>query len=126
MGCLLLCEDGSEERFYGCIIDVDAHETLRLLGEEATNEERKMFEAFNYVYSDVFLHNDKSQMPRNRTTWSALNFLGTKDNKVCLTYWLNVLQSPSSRHAAIEKIKNVENNKSFSANHFFLPQIIPV
>ncbi|XP_052620626.1 uncharacterized protein LOC111891255 isoform X1 [Lactuca sativa] len=92
-GCLLLCEDGSKERFYGCIIDANAHETLRLLGEEATNEERKIFGAFNYVYSDVFLHNDESLMPPNRKTWSALNFLGTKDNKVCLTYWLNVLQN---------------------------------
>ncbi|KAL7597140.1 hypothetical protein Lser_V15G29409 [Lactuca serriola] len=92
-GCLLLCEDGSEERFGGCIIDADTHQTLRLLGEEATNEERRIFGAFNYVYSDVFLHNDRSLMPRNRTTWSALNFLGTKDNKVCLTYWLNVLQN---------------------------------
>ncbi|KAL7595123.1 hypothetical protein Lser_V15G29413 [Lactuca serriola] len=50
MCCLLLCEDGSEERFYGCIIDADTHETLRLLGEEATNEERRIFGAFSYVY----------------------------------------------------------------------------
>ncbi|XP_059653240.1 uncharacterized protein LOC132300240 isoform X2 [Cornus florida] len=32
-------------------------------------------------------------MPKNPATWSALNFLGTMDNKVCVTYWLNVLQN---------------------------------
>ncbi|KAI7991719.1 hypothetical protein LOK49_LG12G02983 [Camellia lanceoleosa] len=42
--------------------------------------------------SDVFLHRDKNLMPKNPAAWSAWNFLGTMDNKVCVTYWLNVLQ----------------------------------
>ncbi|KAF8015942.1 hypothetical protein BT93_H1476 [Corymbia citriodora subsp. variegata] len=32
-------------------------------------------------------------MPKNPAAWSALNFLGSTENKVCLTYWLNVLQN---------------------------------
>ncbi|KAL5990383.1 hypothetical protein ACLOJK_011283 [Asimina triloba] len=43
--------------------------------------------------SDIFLHRDKAFMPQNSSAWSAWNFLGTTDNKVCLTYWLNVLQN---------------------------------
>ncbi|KAF6174921.1 hypothetical protein GIB67_026409, partial [Kingdonia uniflora] len=31
-------------------------------------------------------------MPKNATTWSAWNFLGATDKKVCLTYWLNIVQ----------------------------------
>ncbi|XP_057423924.1 uncharacterized protein LOC130717628 isoform X2 [Lotus japonicus] len=27
------------------------------------------------------------------TAWSAWNFLGSKDNKICVTYWLNILQN---------------------------------
>ncbi|XP_072084848.1 uncharacterized protein [Arachis hypogaea] len=27
------------------------------------------------------------------TAWSAWNFLGCKDNRVCVTYWLNILQN---------------------------------
>ncbi|XP_071726328.1 uncharacterized protein [Rutidosis leptorrhynchoides] len=92
-GCLIVCEDGSQEKYSGCIIDVDAPDTLRMLGEQATYEEKRILGAFNYVYSDVYLHRDVSLMPRNQTTWSALNFVGTGDNKVCLTYWLNVLQN---------------------------------
>lgn len=44
------------------------------------------------VGSDIFLHRDKDLMPQNPAAWSAWNFLGSTDNKVCLTYWLNVLQ----------------------------------
>nr|XP_043634073.1 uncharacterized protein LOC122605221 isoform X2 [Erigeron canadensis] len=92
-GCLVVCEDGSEERYSGCIIATHAPDTLMMLGEEATHEETRILGSFNYVYSDIFLHRDKSLMPRNTSAWSAWNFLGTVDNKACLTYWLNVLQN---------------------------------
>ncbi|KAI7730769.1 hypothetical protein M8C21_008056 [Ambrosia artemisiifolia] len=97
-GCLIVCEDGSEERFSGCIIATHAPDTLRILGEEATYEEKRILGSFNYVYSDIFLHRDKSLMPRNPSAWSAWNFLGTVDNRVCLTYWLNVLQNIDDRN----------------------------
>ncbi|PWA66253.1 hypothetical protein CTI12_AA328320 [Artemisia annua] len=92
-GCLVSCEDGSQEKYSGCILDTDAPDTLRILGEQATYEEKRIFGAFNYVYNDIFLHHDRNLMPRNQTAWSALNFVGTNDNKLCLTYWLNVMQN---------------------------------
>lgn len=36
-------------------------------------------------------------MPKNPAAWSAWNFLGSTDNKVCLTYWLNILQNLDER-----------------------------
>ncbi|GKD42099.1 cyclopropane-fatty-acyl-phospholipid synthase, partial [Tanacetum coccineum] len=92
-GCLITCEDGSEERFSGCILATHAPDTLKMLGEQATHDETRILGSFNYVYSDIFLHRDKSLMPKNPSAWSSWNFLGTVDNKACLTYWLNVLQN---------------------------------
>ncbi|KAL4591009.1 hypothetical protein LXL04_003957 [Taraxacum kok-saghyz] len=92
-GCLVLCEDGSQETYSECIMATHAPETLKMLGEQATHDERRILGSFNYVYSDIFLHRDKSLMPQNPSAWSAWNFLGTVDNRVCLTYWLNVLQN---------------------------------
>nr|KAJ0202119.1 hypothetical protein LSAT_V11C600323370 [Lactuca sativa] len=92
-GCEVVCKDGSRETYSDCIMATHAPETLKMLGEEATHEERRILGAFNYVYSDIFLHRDKSLMPQNPSAWSSWNFLGTVDNKVCLTYWLNVLQN---------------------------------
>nr|GEU95840.1 cyclopropane-fatty-acyl-phospholipid synthase [Tanacetum cinerariifolium] len=92
-GCLITCEDGTEERYSGCILATHAPDTLKMLGKQATHDETRVLGSFNYVYSDIFLHRDKSLMPKNPSAWSSWNFLGTVDNKACLTYWLNVLQN---------------------------------
>ncbi|GLU08230.1 hypothetical protein SLE2022_251540 [Rubroshorea leprosula] len=92
-GCTVLCVDGSKERFAGCIMAVHAPDALRLLGNEVTYEESRILGSFQYAYSDVFLHRDTNLMPKNRAAWSACNFLGSTETKVCLTYLLNVLQN---------------------------------
>ncbi|XP_031282306.1 uncharacterized protein LOC116140870 [Pistacia vera] len=92
-GCTVVCGDGSEEMYNGCIMAVHAPDALRILGSQATFDESRILGAFQYVYSDIFLHRDKSFMPQNPAAWSAWNFLGSTDSKVCLTYWLNVLQN---------------------------------
>ncbi|CAO2832203.1 unnamed protein product [Amaranthus hypochondriacus] len=94
-GCTVSCIDGSNHEYDGCIIASHAPDAIRILGKEATYEEISILGAFKYVYSDIFLHHDKSFMPRNPAAWSAWNFLGSTDSKVCLTYWLNVLQNLS-------------------------------
>ncbi|CAL5347478.1 hypothetical protein CsSME_00033801 [Camellia sinensis var. sinensis] len=92
-GCLITCEDGSQETYNGCIMAIHAPDALKILGKQATYDEMRILGAFQFVYSDVFLHRDKNLMPKNPAAWSAWNFLGTMDNKVCVTYWLNVLQN---------------------------------
>ncbi|PON33810.1 S-adenosyl-L-methionine-dependent methyltransferase [Parasponia andersonii] len=92
-GCIVHSEDGSKEVYNGCILAVHAPDAVRLLGDQATPDERRVLGAFQYVYSDIYLHRDKSLMPQNPAAWSAWNFLGSRDNRVCLTYWLNVLQN---------------------------------
>ncbi|KAK6265616.1 hypothetical protein QUC31_016453 [Theobroma cacao] len=92
-GCTVLCGDDSQETYEGCVMAVHAPDALRLLGNQATYDELRVLGAFQYVYSDIFLHRDKNLMPKNPAAWSAWNFLGSTDKKVCLTYWLNVLQN---------------------------------
>ncbi|GKC44175.1 hypothetical protein Tco_1061897 [Tanacetum coccineum] len=72
-GCLVMCEDGYEERYSGCIIAAHAPDTPRMLVKQATYDEQRILGSFNYVYSDIFLHHDKSLMPKNSTAWSAWN-----------------------------------------------------
>lgn len=92
-GCLVTCDDGSKELFDGCILAVHAPDAIQILGDEATFDEKRVLGAFQYVYSDIYLHRDTKFMPQKEEAWSAWNFLGAKDDKVCLTYWLNVLQN---------------------------------
>lgn len=92
-GCVVECGDGLQEIYHSCIMALHAPDALHLLGNQATFDELRVLGAFQYVYSDIFLHRDKNLMPKNPASWSAWNFLGSKDNKVCLTYWLNILQN---------------------------------
>ncbi|KAL3634448.1 hypothetical protein CASFOL_021502 [Castilleja foliolosa] len=94
-GCSIICKDGSEDTYDQCIIAAHAPDALNMLGNQATFDELRILGAFQYVYSDVYLHRDKKFMPQNTAAWSAWNFLGTINKKVCLTYWLNVLQNIS-------------------------------
>jgi cyclopropane-fatty-acyl-phospholipid synthase len=49
-GCIVYCKDGSEEKYDGCILAVHAPDALRLLGDEATYDERRIIGAFQYTY----------------------------------------------------------------------------
>ncbi|KAG6393072.1 hypothetical protein SASPL_147302 [Salvia splendens] len=92
-GCVVRTKDGSEEAYDGCIIGAHAPDALKMLGEQATFDERRILGAFQYAYSDIYLHRDISLMPKNPAAWSAWNFLGSINDKVCVTYWLNILQN---------------------------------
>ncbi|KAL3642073.1 hypothetical protein CASFOL_012888 [Castilleja foliolosa] len=94
-GCSISCIDGSEDTYDECIIAAHAPDAIKMLGKHATFDELRILGAFQYAYSDVYLHRDKKFMPLNTAAWSAWNFLGTINKKVCVTYWLNILQNIS-------------------------------
>ncbi|TMW87173.1 hypothetical protein EJD97_020330 [Solanum chilense] len=92
-GCTIACTDGATEVYDGCIIAAHAPDTLKMLGEEATYDETRILGAFHYIYSDIFLHRDKTFLPHNPEAWSACNFLGTMNDRSCVTYSLNIMQN---------------------------------
>ncbi|PIN01622.1 Cyclopropane-fatty-acyl-phospholipid synthase [Handroanthus impetiginosus] len=93
--CVVTCKNGLEEVYDGCIIAANAPNALKILGKQATFNESRIFGAFQYAYSDIFLHHDNNLMPKNPAAWSSVNFLGTIDNEVYITYWLNTIQNIS-------------------------------
>ncbi|GFP83401.1 probable fatty acid methyltransferase [Phtheirospermum japonicum] len=94
-GCTITCKDGSEEVYDDCIIAAHPPDALRMLGNQVTSDEARILGAFQYAHSDIYLHHDNNLMPKNRAAWSSWNFLGTNNNKVFITYWLNALQNIS-------------------------------
>ncbi|XP_057809684.1 uncharacterized protein LOC131024192 isoform X2 [Salvia miltiorrhiza] len=92
MGCTITCKDGLEEAYDKCIIAAHAPDALKILGTQATYDELRILGAFQYSYSDIFLHHDDNQMPKIRGAWGSRNFLGTTNDKACITYWLNNVQ----------------------------------
>ncbi|XP_049931110.1 uncharacterized protein LOC116267227 isoform X2 [Nymphaea colorata] len=92
-GCSIMTETDTSDTYDGCIMAAHAPDALKILGQDATFDETRVLGAFQYVDSDIYLHHDDSLMPKNPTAWAAWNFLGVKGKRICLTYWLNVVQS---------------------------------
>ena len=68
-----------------------ADQSLNMI-ENSTIEEKKILDGFQYVSNLAVLHKDVSLMPKRKLTWSSWNSV-SKDNKTCITYWLNKLQN---------------------------------
>ncbi len=83
---------GRIERYDQVVIACHADQALRLL-EDPSAEETRILGAFRYTPNRAVLHTDVALMPRRRATWSAWNYLGTRDGGGSVTYWMNALQS---------------------------------
>ncbi|KAL5767422.1 hypothetical protein ACOSQ2_014205 [Xanthoceras sorbifolium] len=78
-GFTVVSKDGSQEMYSGCIMAVHAPDALKMLGSQATFDEKRVLGAFQYANIDIFLHRDKKFMPQDRAVWSACNFVGNAD-----------------------------------------------
>lgn len=85
--------------FDDVIMACHSDQSLELLGDSVGDKTQNALRSVRYQPNDVYLHTDKSLMPKNRATWASWNCLkgtrGTSDNSksVCVTYWVNLLQN---------------------------------
>ncbi len=68
-----------------------ADQSLKMI-DDPTKEEKEILTKFSYVSNNAYLHLDKNLMPQRKSAWSSWNSI-TKENKTCVTYWLNKLQN---------------------------------
>jgi predicted NAD/FAD-binding protein len=86
---------GERRRFDHVVIATHADQALGML-DDADSAERRLLSAFRYERNLAILHSDSRLMPRTRRAWSSWNFLGEGKegaSRVCVTYWMNRLQS---------------------------------
>lgn len=77
------------------IIATHADQALRLLDQPTTLEADHLGK-FDYQTNRAVLHRDPRWMPRRKQVWSSWNYLKKDDgfeSELCLTYWMNRLQS---------------------------------
>ena len=88
---------GTTETFDQVVFATHADVALSILGDAATDEERRILSAFRYDANEVVLHTDPAAMPRRRRVWSAWNGIErTGDDgsrPVSVSYWMNRLQN---------------------------------
>ncbi len=104
------------------ILATHADQSLKLL-DRPSLEERKVLEKFKYVSNVAYLHTDEDLMPKRKTAWSSWNSI-SKNNKTCVTYWLNNLQNLKSEinyFLTLNPVYDVKESKLISKVHFTHP-----
>ncbi|GAB5471220.1 MAG: NAD(P)/FAD-dependent oxidoreductase [Rhodospirillales bacterium] len=100
LGVSVIDAQGHRDRFDQVVLACHADSARTLLAEGATARERQVLSAFRYSDNQAFLHGDTALMPRRRRVWSSWNYLaGQQDDRqaLCVTYWMNRLQSLDPR-----------------------------
>jgi uncharacterized protein len=80
--------------FFACHSD----QALAMLGDDASPIEREILGAIPYQENSVYLHYDRSLLPKRKLAWAAWNYHITPKpvNKVQVTYNMNILQNITS------------------------------
>ncbi|KAJ3394276.1 hypothetical protein HDU84_009031 [Entophlyctis sp. JEL0112] len=88
---------GTEEVFDHVIIATHTDEALEILGDDATDDEKRILGGIEFLNNRAVLHRDKKLMPKRRLAWASWNYLTEISNEtdsqtMCLTYWMDNLQ----------------------------------
>lgn len=94
-GPIVTDSTGRSEHYDHVVMAAHADQALSLLSDPS-EPERDILGAFRYSRNLAVLHRDESFMPKRRSIWSSWNYLGSGHadrGGVCVTYWMNRLQS---------------------------------
>ncbi|MDC1095822.1 NAD(P)-binding protein [Pelagibacteraceae bacterium] len=104
------------------VLACHADQSLNIL-EEPTVKEKEILNKFTYVSNIAFLHTDENLMPLRKKAWSSWNSI-TKDNKTCVTYWLNELQNlktDKNYFLTLNPVEEIDPNKIIKQVKFTHP-----
>ena len=89
-----------KENYDMCVLACHSDQSLAILGDSATNQEREILGGIDYCASDVILHTDTSLLPKKRRAWASWNYLldAHQNDLPLVTYNMNILQGIKSDH----------------------------
>lgn len=117
------------EHFDQVIFACHADQTLNLLGENATEDEKDILAALPYQSNEVILHTDRRHLPKQKRAWASWNYqlpLGPSDasHRACVTYNMNILQGLDSPHTfcvSLNPTAAVDESKILLRTHYMHP-----
>ncbi len=101
-----------EELFDYCFFCTHPPETLKIIKID-DSEIKECLSHFKYQKNQAVLHFDESVLPKNKSTWSAWNYLSTQSqdthDAVSVSYLINKLQPLSTKKSVIVTLNPVTN-----------------
>ncbi len=119
--------DNKSYKFDDIIFATHADITRKILGDEASEAEKAIFDNFTYTKNLVILHQDKNIMPRRRAAWASWNYLSRDDgnkNQLCVSYYMNLLQCLQTNEdyfVTLNPIQNIDPIKTIKTLSFEHP-----
>ena len=80
-----------KKNFNHVIFANHSNEALKIL-KDLDLDEKQYLSKIKYQNNIAYLHSDVSLMPKNFKTWSSWNYISSKKDNLCVTYWMNLLQ----------------------------------
>jgi predicted NAD/FAD-binding protein len=100
-GSVILTANERDYVFDHVILATHGNQALEILRSIASTQEAEILSGFRASRNVAVLHSDISLMPKRKVAWSAWNYITESPfppmrsqtvSKVCLTYWMNLLQ----------------------------------
>lgn len=93
---ILVAHDREVEEFDHVVLACHSDQALAILDEDASPAERRVLSAIRYQPNQAVLHTDARLLPRDRSLWSAWNYLSRRGGghaaPVSVSYLINRLQ----------------------------------
>ena len=104
-GVIVSIEEQGDVWFDKVIMAAHADQSLAMI-TDATVMERDILSSFRFQSNRAVLHSDPSLMPKRHAAWGSWNYIGSYegDESLCLTYWMNKLQSIDNAYPLFETL----------------------
>lgn len=130
----IIDEKGQTYEFDEVIFACHPDQTVKILGESMTNNEKRYLSVFKYAENITYVHQDESLMPKSKAAWTSWNYMGKtiqgmnveEDTKpVYVTYWINKLQNLTHSRdifVSLNPHHAPAKDKTFHTIHYTHPQ----
>lgn len=111
------------QTFDAVILACHADQSRQML-DASFEEQRLALGSVRFSSNTAYLHHDASLMPKRRMAWGAWNVMKGRDDRVCVTYWMNRLQKlPRDKpvFVTLNPVREPAKDKTFGVYEFDHP-----
>ena len=116
--------------YFDCVFIASHSDQALAMLLDPSEEERQVLSLLPYQENEAVLHTDSSILPKKKLAWAAWNYhiLQREQDRVALTYNMNILQNIQSQHTFCVTLNNtqaIDPKKIIKRLHYDHPVFTP-